>query len=53
MLYFELLTSCIWKWTEGTETLWWRDNTKWTGDSEVNLLVYPDDGRTTAETYVR
>jgi hypothetical protein len=28
------------------------DNTKWTGDSEVNLLVYRDDGWTTAETYV-
>jgi hypothetical protein len=28
------------------------DNTKWTSDSEVNLLVYRDDGWTTAETYV-
>jgi hypothetical protein len=28
------------------------DNTKWTSASEVNLLVYRDDGWTTAETYV-
>jgi hypothetical protein len=29
-----------------------RDNTKWSSDSEVNLLVYRDDGWSTAETYV-
>jgi hypothetical protein len=28
------------------------DNTKWTSASEVNLLVYRDDGWTTAETCV-
>jgi hypothetical protein len=28
------------------------DNTKWTSASEVNQLVYPDDGWTRAETYV-
>jgi hypothetical protein len=28
------------------------DYTKWTSASEVNLLVYRDDGWTTAETYV-
>ena len=28
------------------------DNTKWTVNSEVNLLMYRDDSRVTAETYV-
>jgi hypothetical protein len=45
-------TTCIWKWKKPTKTLWWRDNTKWTSDSEVNLLVYRADSWTTAETYV-
>jgi hypothetical protein len=48
-------TTCIeQKWTEATKTLWWRVIiTKWTGDSEENLLVYRDDGWTTAEICVR
>jgi hypothetical protein len=48
-------TESIWEWTDDTKTkniVMTRDNTKWTSASEVNLLVYRDDGWTTVETYV-